>query len=425
MTSYTWTGNVSDQWATPGNWSPSGPPGQNDTANISYDGGVIVYANGNDGNVTVEGLVLTEGLDGVEFALENDEFFTVYANNVSASSSLSSDTSIVVDSGSTLEIEWNDGGTFTNAGVISVLSGGSLAWAFTGSFANQHTILLGHVTGNNPANTDLTIAGTVTLTGGGTLDLGEQSDQFQTFSTATIENYSATNDALINVNNTITGGGSIIVSRFDNQAEGLVEASQEEGNSLQVYAATFTNEGTMIASTRATLDLGKDGTTGSLANTGEIGLLSDGDLAISGNFSISGSGVTEMKGAGSAVTSNKEGPTTFTNESEIADFSTGEIGDPLFYGANTNDLTFLNEGLTVVDGSGTQLTLDTGSNTIIDDSGGTFEAEEGGLLIIDSPVITGSHFFGGGGGTIEATNNGTVTLTPRSHRAFPINLARS
>ena len=120
----------------------------------------------------------------------------------------------------------------------------------------------------------------MTLDGGGTVDLGQlanaSDDEILTY--GEILNAPGTSgDGLVNVNNTITGGGLIDLGSFDNQASGVVEASQTGGFLLQIIASTFTNEGTLAAQSGSALDLGQDGDTGSLTNTGPIDLASNGD----------------------------------------------------------------------------------------------------------------------------------------------------
>ena len=115
------------------------------------------------------------------------------------------------------------------------------------------------------------------------------------------------------MDNTITGSGFIDLGAFDNQADGEVEAQ----SFLQISAGTFTNEGTITAEASATLDLGQDGGTGSLTNSGSIAIDGGADLAISGNYTVSGNGYIGFKGAGGEITSDGSGPATFTNESTI------------------------------------------------------------------------------------------------------------
>ena len=141
---------------------------------------------------------------------------------------------------------------------------------------------------------------------------------------------------MTNVNNTLTGGGTIALYSFDNQAGGTVEASQEEANYLQIYTTSaFTNEGSMIAETRATLDLGQDGPTRSLTNNGTINLDSEGDLAISGNFTIAGGGNIGMNGAGADIVSDGSGAATFINELESPHLPRGRSVTMVFSASTT------------------------------------------------------------------------------------------
>jgi hypothetical protein len=271
------------------------------------------------------------------------------------------------------------------------------------TFDNAGTLTVG-VNGGSGGNSNLEIDGSVTLNGSGTLNLGQYSNG--TFSTGTVEIFPSTNSALTNVNNTITGGGTIGLYSFDNQAAGTVEASQpesNEGNHLQVYGtSSFTNEGNMVAETWSTLDLGQDGVSGTLTNTGAIDLEGSGDLAISGNFTIAGSGDIEMMGAGADITSDGVAATTFVNQSNIDEFASGQIGDAGVLGVN--DLTFDNDGGTVlVSGSANTVTLNTGNNPIADTGGGMFLAENDAQMVIDSNVDAG--------GTIEGTSGGEVTIS--------------
>ena len=300
-------------------------------------------------------------------------------------------------------------------GTLNVNGGSTLVIGNT--FDNAGTLTIG-VNSGSGGNGNLQILGAVTLNGGGTVNLGQYSNQ--TFSTGTIETYTGSspffiNGALTNVNNTLTGGGTIALYSFDNQTGGTVEASQEEANYLQIYTtSSFTNEGSMIAETRATLDLGQDGASRSLTNNGTINLDSDGDLAISGTFTIMGGGNIGMKGAGADIVSDGSGAATFINELVIGAFASGQIGDIGVLGVN--DLTFDNDDGTVfADGPGVVLTLNTGSHTITDNLGGLIEAEGGAQLIIDFNVNTGGLFNlltgTGGGGTIEAAAGSEVTIS--------------
>jgi len=197
----------------------------------------------------------------------------------------------------------NPADTFTwasgNLGAIEIDVGSTLTIGNT--FDNEGSTTVGVILCSAGGNGALDLNGTVTLngssgsSGSGFVYLGQQSSTFQADSTGSI-----TGGRLVNVNNTIVGGGTINLSSFDNQSGGTVDANQSEGNWLQIIASTFTNEGIMNVESRSVLDLGKDGGTGSLANTGTIAIQSQGDLAISGAYTITGSGATDFKGAGRA-----------------------------------------------------------------------------------------------------------------------------
>ena len=306
---------ASGNWETPTDWSDGFMPitpedafiGVLNAVNATLTSKVTVNSIGTNTISTLEisgggHLTATNGT-----VLNPADSFTWASGNLGA---------IEVDPGSTLTI----GDKFDNAGSTTV--------GFTSS---------------GSGNGSLVLNGTVTLNGAGTVNLGQQGSQ--AFSTGSI-----TGGGLVNVDNTIVGGGLINLSSFDNQSSGKVDANQSEGNWLQIIASTFTNEGVMDVESRSVLDLGKDGGTGSLTNTGTIVIQGQGDLAISGAYTIttpstSSSGAIDFKGAGAEITSDGSAAATFTNASTInADYS-GQIGDVGIYGSN--DLTFHNSGSVV------------------------------------------------------------------------------
>ena len=181
------------------------------------------------------------------------------------------------------------------------------------------------------------LVGKVKLNGLGALDLGQYSGTLRAFSTGSV-----TGNGLVNVNNTITGAGVIHLTSFDNQSSGLVDANQSEGNWLQIIASTFSNEGALQAESRSVLNLGQDGGTEKLKNSGAINLESEGDLAIAGAYTVTGSGKIGLKGAGAEITSDGSAPATLANESSINAAFSGQIGDQGIFAVN--DLTFDNFG---------------------------------------------------------------------------------
>jgi hypothetical protein len=300
-----------------------------------------------------------------------------------------------------------DSSTFAsgNLGALDIDTGSTLTIGDT--FDNEGSTTVGVVVSSAGGNGTLVLNGAVTLNGSGVLNLGQQSGTFQANSTGSI-----TGGGLVNVNNTIAGGGTINLSSFDNQAGGTVDANQSEGNSLRIIASDFTNEGTMSVESRSALDLGQDGSTGSLTNTGTILINGKADLAISGNYTLAGSGAIGMQGAGADITSDGTAQATFTNESFIVVTASGQIGDEGIQGSN--DLALDNYGIVGASGPGVTLTLNTGGN-IIGDDGGTLGAGDGATLAIDSEVDTGEIVTSGSppppGGTIEANSSGTVLLS--------------
>ena len=378
-------------WETPTSWSTGSMP---ITPQDAYIGGVsgdmIVTLNS---NVTVNSIATSAD---AEFAIGNGTASTLIAINGTVlnsedSSSVASGNlgKLGVEPGSALQI----GDTFDNAGTLAIGKGAGGSGDIGYLYLNGGSTL-----------------GTVTLDGGGTVDLGQlanaSDDEIQTY--GDILNAPGTSgNGLVNVNNTITGGGLIDLGSFDNQASGVVEASQTGGFFLRIFASTFTNEGTLAAQSGSTLDLGQDGDTGSLTNTGPIDLASKGTLAISGDFTISGSGAIDFKGAGADITSNGDAAATFINDSTInADFS-GQIGDIGIRAAN--DLTFDNDDAVTVSGSGVTLTINTGGHNVLNQSSGVLQAEDDAILAIVSNV-NNQGVIAAGSSSTSGTTTGTVDL---------------
>ena len=167
-----------------------------------------------------------------------------------------------VDNGRTFTID--GAGSILADGAIDVQTGATMVWDFSGTFINGATIIIGKILSGNGGqaepSSNLEIDGTVTLNDGGvapaTLYLGDS--EFQNTSAGSITNSGVTSDTLVNVNDIISGAGSISVTDFDNQVGGTVEASQVRGSALQISSATFTNEGQLVAGTTACPTSGAD-----------------------------------------------------------------------------------------------------------------------------------------------------------------------
>ena len=298
-----------------------------------------------------------------------------------------------------------------NAGSLIVDSGSTFR-AFA-VFNNSGVLTLCQASGFGAGTWFLGGVPPLVLSGGGRVQLG--SGGLSSGAIATDLNYPT---GLMNVDNTISGGGSIAVSAFDNQLHGTVVASENGGHALNINASTFSNEGGMNAKTNATLYFGTYGATRSLNNSGFVNIGWDGAngnvgarLSLSGIFTVTGSGFLSLRGAGARIVSDGLLATTFVNISNLSIQASGEIGDVGVYSAN--HLTFINRGLLVASGVGIVATLNTGA-IAIDDGGGLLEAAGGATLTIKSNVTTGQYYANGGvappGGTVEAISGGAISL---------------
>ncbi len=277
-----------------------------------------------------------------------------------------------------------------NLGDILIYTGSALQIGYVNeTFFNAGTIGLGKGAGGSGA-ADLDIAGSINLNGAGTLTLGE------TGTTGDILDAPGVSaDTLINVNNTISGSGLIeLGGTFDNQSAGVVE----DQSSLRISAGTFTNEGAITDEAKATLDLGTDGATQSLGNTGSVALEAGADLAISGSYTATGSGAIYLKGAGSEITSDGKAA-TFINASTIEADNSSKIGDA--------NLTFSNSGSVAASLSGVTLSIDTGTHSVVNT--GTLVAANSATLAIASN-LTNQGIVSAGGISSSETTTGTVDL---------------
>jgi hypothetical protein len=262
----------------------------------------------------------------------------------------------------------------------------------------------------------LALTGAVSFVGIGTINLGVENTIFQ-FTPGDINGGDLSNEG-----NTIQGGGRISVYNLDNAA-GAIIAQQEGGDWLDISTQIFTNEAAIDITELATLDLGADGATQSLTNTGTVvigysqggpGLGQDATLAISGNYTINGTGQIDLDADGASIVSDLSSGDTFTNggSSSIRDYVTGQIGNGSGVAAGFN-LTFVNDGAVYATGTAVTLTINTGANTV-SDPGGLMEADDYATLILDSPIQMGVFLFRGisppPGGTIEATTGGSVDI---------------
>jgi hypothetical protein len=378
---------TSGSWETPTDWSTGSMPIEAQDVYIS------AAAVSLDSNVIVNSIATAAGS-----ALEIGD---------------STATTLTAVDGTTLNGKDSSFTATGNLGEILVYTGSTLQLGYVDeSFDNAGTLTVGKGAGGTGY---LDIAGEIDLSGGGTLNLG------QTGSTGDILNApTTTGDSLININNTISGSGLIELGEtFDNQAAGLVNVE----SALQISAGTFTNEGGITVEAGARLDLGQDGTTQSLQESGSIAVLANSDLQISGNYTASGSGAIYLKGAGAEITSDGTAA-TFVNAGIIEADNTTLIGDA--------NLSFTNSGSLAVSLAGNVLTIDTGANSVVNT--GTLSAVNGGTLAIASNLTnqatvtaggisgtettTGTVELGLDGGTVSAANTGAIAVYADSDLAI-------
>jgi len=374
---------------------------------------------------------------------------TVTVNSIS----LGASSTLIVENGGSL-IATN--GTTANAADADIIYSGndgtievgvSASITLSGAVENLGTLALGAQVTNASGAGVLSLRGATTFFGGGAIDLGEIAvgvvadiaaagggggggggHIVTDVTTGDISSQSA----LVNVDNTMSGAGIISAASFDNQARASAGASIAS-NALQIRSAEIANEGELFANSASTLTLGEDGASVALANSGQIDIAAGAHLSIAGNLTaalpatlpppvavdvaVAGSptaavsGSIELSGAGGALVSDDFGATTFTNAEAIVASASAQIGDAGLMPAN--DLTLVNTGSIVAEGSSAALTLNTGADNIVD-RGGLIEAELGAQLTIDSGMQTGQFNPGGVSpppqSTIEAASGGVVDV---------------
>jgi hypothetical protein len=212
---------------------------------------------------------------------------------------------------------------------------------------------------------------------------------------------------LVNIDNVISGAGLISLATLDNRAGGVIVASHSYDDDLMLDVTQMSNEGVFQVAANSAMMLGHRGQSHSLSNSGVIAVGYEGanqganaQLAIAGDFTVSGSGSMDLMGDNSLVTSD-QASASFTNAGAIVATATSQIGDG---GQAFNNLTFINSGSTTATGAGVTLTLDTPTFAIADS--GLLQAMNGAALTLYSEVD-----LSGAGAIIEAGAGGEVLLS--------------
>ena len=267
-----------------------------------------------------------------------------------------------------------DGVTLTTGSTYSVDPGG--ATQLTGDLTNQGTINVGNATGGAAAlEPDPAVSGgTITLSGGGIINLQNPGSQI----------YGYNNSTLDNVDNTIQGQGTIVsLVSFENDAAGTVDAS---GGTLTISVPT-TNYGTLEAT----------------ASTSSMG------QTVGGTLDINGTSVTNGTNPGT-------NPGTISTDA----LSTVNIISSTITGGNLTSV-----GNSVIHGTGTVyldgVTLTTGSTYSVDPGGATQltgdltnqgtinvgNATGGAAALEPDPAVSGGTITLSGGGIINLQNPGS------------------
>ena len=346
-------------WETPADWSTGSMP---ITPQDAYISGSLVTLNS---NVTVNSIATSAD---TTFGIGNSTSSTLIATNGTFPNMLDASRvasgnlgTTYVDTGSALEI----GDAFDNVGAVGVGKGAG------GSGGGL-----------------LYLADPVTLNGGGTLTLGVTSSG-SGFNYGDIEDAPGTSgDGLINVNNTITGGGTISVDSFDNQSGGTVEASQSGGYSLKITAATFTNEGVLEAESGATLAI--DSNVGT-SEGGLIEALSGGTVILSAAVAA---GITNYIYAGGAEYIDSGGSAYGTQIYDFEDTAAGGVDSATYVGSG---------GTQSVYGSSYKATIAASGNQYVEPGGFTYgtddywnqTVEAGGQTDFTSALGEGSQYVWG------------------------------
>ena len=235
----------------------------------------------------------------------------------------------------------------------------------------------------------------VTLTGGGTVSLGN--------SGGSLISGAASSDVLTNVNNTIEGFGNIGNGAMGliNGAAGTILANQSTELFLKPSAAGFTNNGTVQANTGSTLDI----TGGVFTNfNGGSGTLTGGTYnANGGTLQFDNANIVTnaadiiLTGVGSQIVSN-------TNANALANFATNAAGGVFQLGAGRSFTTSAPGGGNF-----------TNSGTLVVGGGDTFNVS-GALSNFAGTTLTGGVYYVAGtlqfgaSGSSLITNDANLTL---------------
>ena len=270
-------------------------------------------------------------------------------------------------------IDANGGTTLngvTNSGTLQLPNNSTVV--VQGTLTNSSTIGLLSV-GNTTA---LELSGNVMLTGGGTITLSNNTNNYIYGAVGT--------DILTNVNNTISGSGQIGDNQMGLVNQSVIDANQSSTLTIHTTNGT-TNTGTLEATNGATLILQGDtytNTGGTIQAVGAGSLVNlTGNTVNGGTLTDSGGGIIQSLGAAVSGVTNS-----------------GTLQLP-----NNNNLT-LNGNLT---NSGTVSLLSGGNNTELIVNAASISLTGGGTVTLSNN--TNNYIFGSAGTDVLTNVNNTIS----------------
>ena len=407
----------------------------NNTGNIiegagSIGGGTLTFINGasgivdatqgsalylNTGTIAISNAGLLEATAGGGLVIQSN------VNNSTSAHVFASGANVVLESGVDIA-----GGTLSSSGASAIYIGNSATLDGTGSagITNSGTVvvqdnttlgLLGGVVNSGVIelaganySTNLIIgptgmkAGTVTLTGNGTILLGDNPNNHITGAMA--------GDALINQNNVIEGSGQLGEGTLTLTNDGTIDATG--GNALVVNTSVaITNNALMEATGTGGLVLQtvvNDSGGGTILASGQNAYLNGGTLEGGTIMSTGGASLYVSFGNtgtldGTAQTVTNDGLINVNDNSTLSLLGTlTNVGTVALNGGNYSTNLVVSSAAVTLTGSGTVLLGDNPNNHITG-------ATAGDALVNLNNTIEGAGSLGQG--TLTITNHGTIDAT--------------
>ena len=368
------------------------------TGTIATANAGLLEATGNGGGLVIQSAV-NNGTAGHIAAAGGTVFLESGAAIAGGTLSSTGSFAVVIANTATLDGTTN---AVTNTGTVAIADNSTLT--VLGGIVNQGQIALQ----NNQYNTDLVIgpsgaAGTVTLTGSGTIALGTGGGN---------RIYGAiAGDTLVNMTNTIAGAGQLGVGTLTLVNDGTINATDANALTVNTGAVAAINNGLMEATGAGGLVL-QTAVNGSGGGT----ILANGGNVYLNGGTLQGGTIKTAGGAALVVsfgnTGTLDGTTqTVTNDGQITVNDNGTLS---LLGTFTNAGTVsvnANQYPTQLIVSGSSVTLTGGGVVQLNDSGNnqiTGAASGDALINLNNTIEGGGRF---GLGTLSITNDGTISAT--------------